>query len=122
MAWLDLWSPELSSSTFVGWDSVYPLVGLNKQPYLVRHGHTPQLHMPHEVRRYKKNARAAVAGHGMQLISYLHNSLVPLPALPLLRLTQRVLLVLGLPGQQVFKVRQHNCPCPPETYNLWPKA
>jgi alpha 1,2-mannosyltransferase len=36
MAWLDLWSPELSSSTFVGWDSVYPLVGLNKQPYLVR--------------------------------------------------------------------------------------
>ncbi|KAF6262935.1 mannosyltransferase putative-domain-containing protein [Scenedesmus sp. NREL 46B-D3] len=34
MAWLDLWSPALSSTTFVGWDSVYPLVGLHKQPYL----------------------------------------------------------------------------------------
>lgn len=35
MAWLDLWSPGLASTTFVGWDSVYPLVGLNKGPYLV---------------------------------------------------------------------------------------
>jgi alpha 1,2-mannosyltransferase len=35
LTWLDLWSPGLSSTTFVGWDTVYPLVGLNKEPYLV---------------------------------------------------------------------------------------
>eukprot|EP00879_Flechtneria_rotunda_P011098 GHRR01011595.1.p1 GENE.GHRR01011595.1~~GHRR01011595.1.p1 ORF type:complete len:715 (+),score=197.61 GHRR01011595.1:822-2966(+) len=33
MFWLDLWSPLLSSTTFVGHDSVYPLIGINKGPY-----------------------------------------------------------------------------------------
>lgn len=32
---LDLWSPSLSSTTFVGHSSVYPLVGLHKQAYWV---------------------------------------------------------------------------------------
>eukprot|EP00879_Flechtneria_rotunda_P014025 GHRR01014652.1.p1 GENE.GHRR01014652.1~~GHRR01014652.1.p1 ORF type:complete len:223 (+),score=62.91 GHRR01014652.1:328-996(+) len=35
MFWLDLWSPLLSSTTFVGHDSVYPLIGINKGPYWV---------------------------------------------------------------------------------------
>lgn len=35
MLWLDLWSPLLASTTFVGHDSVYSLLGLNKQQYLV---------------------------------------------------------------------------------------
>lgn len=40
MVWLDLWSPQLSSTTCVGHDTVYPLVGLNKQAYWVRSWNT----------------------------------------------------------------------------------
>jgi len=36
MFWVDLWSPELSSTTFIGHDSVYRLLGLNKHKYWVR--------------------------------------------------------------------------------------
>jgi Mannosyltransferase putative len=35
MTWLDLWSPSLSSTTFVGHNSVYPLLGLRRDAYLV---------------------------------------------------------------------------------------
>lgn len=35
MFWLDFWSPVLSSTTFVGHNSVYTLLGLNKAEYWV---------------------------------------------------------------------------------------
>lgn len=36
MFWLDLWSPFLSSTTFIGHNSVYSLLGINKEQYWVR--------------------------------------------------------------------------------------
>lgn len=36
MFWLDLWSPELSSTTFIGQPSVYPLLGIVRDKYWVR--------------------------------------------------------------------------------------
>lgn len=38
MMWNDLWSTVYSSTTFIGRDTVYPLVGINKQPYWVSGG------------------------------------------------------------------------------------
>jgi hypothetical protein len=35
MLWLDFWNPLLASTTFVGHDSVWGLLGINKQEYWV---------------------------------------------------------------------------------------
>lgn len=46
MFWLDLWSPLLSSTTFIGHNSVYNLLGINKEQYWVsedRHKGQPDI-------------------------------------------------------------------------------
>lgn len=35
MMWLDLWSPHHSSTTFIGQASVWPLLGIDRDAYLV---------------------------------------------------------------------------------------